>query len=363
MFTALFLATAAHADVTDVIAFNNDATPSADATLVVLLECSSLPHAPKSVYGTTLSTFADEIGSLQAVLVDRRIGDRIVRITNPTQAELDAVIPKLRAPNNGLWGTAILAVAAPGFGADFGLESVMCTDFDVSSTATPDGNVPFESTLLNVAPLREAVFAASSTSFALLDTSPDMTALVDFPVGITAKGISADNWNDENGFAMSAAGPNKNAKPGLLTAVATVLRENATRDLTTVEFRGLVHQEAFAVDSSIMAYDNVTGSFTDPKRVLFRASATAPTTKVTTPKKSAVAPIAAFATAGACLIGSAVLTAEATSMFDAMNTKPETYDGENFTDVSRVYDGYRYGAVALGACTLAGTGLGITFLW
>lgn len=363
MFTALFLTNVALATVTDVVAYNSDDVPAADATLVVILECSSMPHAPKSAYGNVLSAFAAEADAFQGALVQRRIGNKVIRITNPTQAELDAVIPSLRAPNNGIWGTAILAIAAPGFGAEFGLESFMCVDFDVASTATPDGNVPFEGTLVSVTALRGALFDMSATSFALLDTSPNMTALVDFPVGITAKGISADNWSDEHGFAISAAGPNKNAKPGLLTAVATVLRENANRDLTTLEFRSLVHQAAFTVDSSIMAYENVTGSFTDPKRVLFRASTTVPTGKVTTPKKNAIAPIAAFATAGACLIGSAVLTAEATSMFDAMSTAPETYDGENYTELSRAYDGYRYGAVALGACTLAGSSLGITFLW
>lgn len=367
MFTALFLTATAYATVTDVVLYNSDAKPASEATLVVILECSALPHAPKSVYGDTLSAFAAEADALQSVLVARKIGDKVVRITNPTQAELDAAIPTLRAPNNGLWGTAILAIAAPGFGAEFGLESLMCSDFDVTSTATPDGNVPFEGTLVAIDELRAALFDASQTSIALLDTSPNMTALIDFPVGIAAKGISADNWSDENGLVISAAGPNKNAKPGLLKAVATTLEGSALRDLTSVEFRSLVRQEAFTTDSSIMAYDNATGVFTDSKRVLFRANAVAPIVKTTAPpiatKKSNIPPIASFATAGACLIGSGVLAAEAVNMHDTMTSRPEEFEGENFTELSLTYDGYRYGAIALGACSIAGTGLGITFLW
>lgn len=366
MLIALSLISTAHATVTYVVPYADDNKPADKATLAVILDCDSLPLVPKAKYDEIiLPGFALEADALQAALVKRHVGDQVIRITSPSQIELDELLPTLFAPNNGMWKTGMLFVAAPGFGAEFGLETVMCPTFDPADTSTPDGTVPFEGTLLNISGLKQTMFDASSETVAFLDDSPDMSAIVKLPPGVLAKGLSADNWSDESSLAISAAGPNKNAAPGLLLALANVLNATPTRDLTVAELRALLSQETLKIDksASIIAYSNATGAFRDATRVVFPANAPAPImTAKPAKKRSAVTPIVSFSTAGACAIAGGFLGLQANRMYQTALEEPEQYVGMNYDDLVAQYDGYKYGAIALGGCTAVGAGLGITVL-
>ncbi len=370
MLIALSLIPNVHATVTRVVPYMDDNKPANEATLVVILECSSLPLVPKAKYDEImLPGFAREADALQAALIKRHIGDQVVRVTNPTQTELDELLPTLSAPNNGIWETGMLFVAAPGFGAEFGLETLMCPAFNPVDTATPDATVPFEGTLLNIAGLKQMMFEVSNETIVFLDDSPDMSIIIDFPPGVLAKGLSADNWSDQSSLAISAAGPNKNAEPGLLLALANVLNATPNRDLTVAELRALLSQETLKIDksASIIAYSNATGGFKDGGRVVFPAYTQAIAAKPQenkAPKKQtgAVTPIVSFSAAGACAIAGGILGYQANQMYQTALTEPEKYEGQSYDDVVAQYDGYRYGAIALGGCTAIGAGLGVTVL-
>ncbi len=271
-------------------------------------------------------------------------------------------------PEAGTYKMGVLVVAAAGFGSEHGIDGLMCRDFNTADSSSPDAAFPFEGTLTHWLPLRQMMFAATDATLVIFDTSPPVGSLLDLPQGIGAVGPSADDWRDEHSYAVSAAGPGKNGKVGLVRAWNTVL-EDAEGSLTVRALRQKLRVAAATIDGSIVAYDVATGRFaTDEDQSVFGIvpAPAPPTREVTLPtteaKRPPIAPIVSFGVGAACLVGGGIMAANANAMYTAALADPSSYEGQTYADVVAQYDTNRYGALALGACGAVGVGLGATIL-
>ncbi|MCR4311707.1 MAG: hypothetical protein NUV56_00320 [Candidatus Uhrbacteria bacterium] len=356
MFLVLSLASLAHATASVV---KTTQRPAAESTLLVIVECTAIAaHSTLGYAG--LQDLEIQAARLNGLSRNNTAFDTVVHIKNPSRIEYIEALSTIK-PAEGQYRLGVLALAAPGFGRDHGVNGLMCSDFDAKDTSTPDGEFPFEGTLLSFDALRQAMFDASQATFAILDDSPDYARLIDLPPGIATVGMSADDWGDVDGYAVSAAGPGKNAKFGLLKALNDVL-ETSRGPLSVKDLRQKVRFAAISIDSSIVAYDAATGRFKSDENTVLFTSASAVVAQTKPPTKSKVVPIASFAAAGACAIGGGILALEANGMYETAIDDPAQYEGRNYDDLVAQFNGYKYGAMALGSCTAVGAGLGVTVL-
>lgn len=354
----LALPSTALADV--IVAKQRDpAKPLNDSTLAVVLECSAVDTKPQLKYAG-LDVYERE--AARFVRIASRDFDQVIHLKNPSSKELKEAIPGL-VPEDGTYRLGVLVVAAAGFGSEHKLDGLVCRDFNALDQSTPDGLFPFEGTLARFNPLRDAMFRATDATVAILDTSPDIGMHLDLPQGITAVGPNADQWKDEHGFAVSAAGPGKNAKVGLVQAFNDVL-EGYAGSLTVRVLRQKLRGAAAALDGTIVAYDDATGRMREDDTVLFSVTPTvatiAPPAKPK--KKPPVVPIASYAVAAGCLAGGGYLGYQANAMYERAIDDPRSYEGMDYKDVVTQYDTYKWGGIGLAACAAGGIGLGTTVL-